>query len=487
MIEKEDKIGIDDIIARLKYRVETLSLEENVCVSLNGAWGSGKSFILEKFESILRGENNKYLVVKYDAWKNNFYSDPLIAILFCIFDELEGQVKKEENKRVPKRQKKQAKRYAKEAIKEISKNTADIAKILCDKIEKLNGWASLIAMTADIIKSIIRQATYKTLDHEKFDDFKSYQSLLNEAKVALNALTSKENKYHKKLVILVDEIDRCLPNEQMLILERLHHLFDIKNCVVVVALNRSVVAEGYSMQYSKELETGSKYLHKFFDYNLDLPNNGSTYLSNALQDLLKKENKYIAEDNKLTDKDIDTIIQFVKALDVDTQHANRIMLYSVRTMEAYIVGLTEICDAVSNENKNFIWFWFAAVGMYAKKFSVSYKRYLCKYYSYYRLLQLTTLFVKIISKDILDKETHHFYSTRTSSGEIYYIYKDDRMNRLQYAINMCVNAYSDTESKDSQDATNTLQKIAEFFPSIQVDRVILDSLNCLIERIEMHG
>lgn len=490
MIEKEDKIGIDDILARLAYRVEAVSVEDNVCVSLNGEWGSGKTFILEKFESKLREGINKekYLVVKYDAWKNNFYSDPLIAILFCIFDELEGQVQHREIKRAQRDQKKQAKKYAKEVIKEISNNTAELAKILCDKISQLNGWASIVAVTAEIIKSIIKQATYKTLDHAKFDDFKSYQSLLNEAKATLNALTNQSNQHHKKLVILVDEIDRCLPNEQMLILERLHHLFDIKNCAVIVALNRSVLVEGYSKQYSKELETGSRYLRKFFDFNINLSNNWSTYLSNALRDLIQKENKYIAANNKITDNDIDAIIQFVNAVDVRSEDANSMMLYSVRTMESYIAGLTEMCDAFSGENKNFIWFWFAAVGLYAKKFSFSYNYYRRNNYSYHKLQQLKNIFTKVGNENLLnDKTVRPYYVHDDMPRENYYIYRDDRMNWLQYAVNVCMYAYSGEQRNDFNRATSTLHIIAEYYPEIKIDWSIIDGLIPLIERIEIHG
>lgn len=38
----------------------------------------------------------EYIVVLYDAWKNSFYSDPLIAaMLYCILDTLENSVSDE--------------------------------------------------------------------------------------------------------------------------------------------------------------------------------------------------------------------------------------------------------------------------------------------------------------------------------------------------------------------------------------------------------
>lgn len=468
MNEKKDQIGIDDILERLAYRVDAVSAEENVCVSLNGAWGSGKTFILEKFESKLRGDNNKdkYLVVKYDAWKNNFYSDPLIAILFCIFDELEGQVRHGETKRAHRNQKKQAeksqtgeekdcqndnvqknkvKKLIKKVIKEISNNTVDIASLLCDKIGKLNGWASIVAVTAEIIKSIIKQATYKTLDHEKFDDFKSYQSLLNEAKGTLNALTSQKNKYRKKLVILVDEIDRCLPSEQMLILERLHHLFDIKNCAVIVALNEAAVVNGYNKQFiengTEQFSDGNMYLRKFFDYEVKVPYSGNIYLCNVLRDILAEQNEKNSEKDKLSNIDINFIVDCVEQIYNTEINQDRIghniQDYSVRTLEKYKIELERLF-AIDCDKKNFIWCWFAIVGLFARRNSPKYQAYSKEKLRYDGIVQLNKLFKDAFEKNGLVGYTTDYYQS-VSNGilipESYEVYKNTDVNALQYVIN----------------------------------------------------
>ena len=43
----DDKIGRKDIVNKIDYLIETLPQNEHFCLALNGAWGSGKSVVIE--------------------------------------------------------------------------------------------------------------------------------------------------------------------------------------------------------------------------------------------------------------------------------------------------------------------------------------------------------------------------------------------------------------------------------------------------------
>lgn len=49
-------------------------------IMIDGDWGVGKSFVLDKISSELEEENN-YFIVKYNCWTNSYYTDPLLAII----------------------------------------------------------------------------------------------------------------------------------------------------------------------------------------------------------------------------------------------------------------------------------------------------------------------------------------------------------------------------------------------------------------------
>ncbi len=274
----EDKIGRQELVNKICGLVESLKKDSNFCLSINGAWGSGKSFVLDMIEEEL-SQHSECIIVKYDAWKNSFYPDPLIAILYCVLDSLSLNCKQ-----IKIRQ------YKKATIKVLKKTvTETVDKITDDVIEMLSkngGWTGLAAAAIKIIRSIIKEAQISILDNKLFDDFKSYQDLLNEFIVVLNLLTTYEDKEHprKKMVVLVDEIDRCLPNDQLKILERLHHLFDVKNCAVIVAMNHSCIAKTVKTVYGID---GNEYLRKFFDFVFKLDTSADVYLNNLFDGFIK--------------------------------------------------------------------------------------------------------------------------------------------------------------------------------------------------------
>ena len=275
----KDKIGRGPNIEKIRYLIDNLPLDDYFCLSLDGEWGSGKTFVMEKLKEELKGQNEHYLVVTYDAWKNNFYADPLIAILYCILDSIPKESLSGKNKRLVKNE-------IKKLIKEKAEHKFDmVAKTLSDK----GGWASVCAFAMEFIKLIIKQAKSTILDNKLFDHYKSYQSLLNESIATLNALTAKRagDSNFRRLVVIVDEIDRCLPNEQLIVLERIHHLFAVKNCAVIVALNKNAICKTFNSQYGGD---GKEYLRKFFNYNFTLKTEYNILLQHLVMDFMDEIN-----------------------------------------------------------------------------------------------------------------------------------------------------------------------------------------------------
>ena len=144
----------------------------------------------------------------------------------------------------------------------------------------------LITFAMEFIGEVIRQAKSSILDNKIFDEFKSYQKLLDDTIFVLNKLTEPDKDSHtRKLVILVDELDRCMPNEQLLVLERLHHLFEVNNCIVIVAFNEKQIHETLNQHHA--IKNGSKYLEKFFnDPIIDLLSESEIFFSTSMQQIL---------------------------------------------------------------------------------------------------------------------------------------------------------------------------------------------------------
>ena len=261
---EEDKIGRKEFVDKIVSCVDHLAEDQNICIAIDGEWGSGKSFVMEKLYKRLN-KDDSYLVVHYDAWECSFYDEPLFAIFSSILD-----CAKEKLSLLPggkKGLKAVGKEIGKDALEELSKKSG-----------KLGNLATFIKGFLKYIGIYKNGATIDTSD-ERSKEYKSYQSYLKEIQDSLNEYTTHSDYRGKKnkLIVLVDELDRCLPDMQLKILERLHHLFDVKNCAVVCAINAGRVAENMKATYGVD---GYEYLRKFFDLTYRLEKSTEIYLKN---------------------------------------------------------------------------------------------------------------------------------------------------------------------------------------------------------------
>lgn len=335
----QDKIGRKDIVDKICGLVDSLQKDQNFCLSINGAWGSGKSFVLQMIEEQL-SKKQEYIIVKYDAWENTFYSDPLIAILSCLIDGIEDKLYLVER----------SKEKAKKAIKTTAKTLAKFS-------AKINTLQEIISGIKSVLKSFHNPIDSDT---ESMGNFKSYQKLLKETKEVLNEITQKGeyDKKQTKLIVLVDEIDRCLPDEQLKILERLHHLLGIKNCAVIVAMNQVCIAQTVKTIYGID---GNEYLRKFFNYSFRLEMLASSYLKSLFDEL---ENN-ICKVNSNTE-DVENAIQIsYKCL----MYGSKKLLDNIdnREISRYYNNLLAICSEFGWVNLTKPYIFFLLIGLYIRK------------------------------------------------------------------------------------------------------------------------
>lgn len=263
----DDKIGREPIVEFICTLVDEMPQGGKFCMSLDGPWGSGKSFVLDHVQSVLK-QNANNIVMKYDAWENSYYSDPLIAILSCLLDDVKEYLSKWER--------------IKDVLKECGKKTINALFDMEIPAEFPAGVKTAIGAIKALFNLVRNFA--KPVVSSKINDFKSYQTLLSDVKEQLKKImTATKDRSGCKLVILVDEIDRCLPADQLTILERLHHLFDIEDCAVIIAINKKQIEKSFNALYGGG---SSEYLRKFFDYNYIIEPKSDTFFVNKLSDIV---------------------------------------------------------------------------------------------------------------------------------------------------------------------------------------------------------
>ena len=118
------------------------------------------------------------------------------------------------------------------------------------------------------------------------------------------------------VVIIVDELDRCLPEYAIKVLERLHHLTEgNRNVITVVSIDKKQVET--SVRHAFGYDNPEKYLEKFFDFEVQL-DKGETS-----ERILEKYADYIELFDKeifLFDDSVEECIQEIfKDIDIRTQ------------------------------------------------------------------------------------------------------------------------------------------------------------------------
>lgn len=333
----EDKIGRAEIVNNVCGLIHSLKKDENFCLAINGAWGSGKSFVLGLIEEKLR-QVPEYVIIKYDAWENSFYSDPLISILSCVLDGIEG------------------KHNSLSITKDGLMNAANAG---VDALAKLSPKIAAIEAAINGIKAVIKRFR-APVNAEALDDFKSYQKLLKETKEALCKITQVEETPERqtKLVILVDEIDRCLPNDQLKILERLHHLFDVKNCAVIITMNQDCVAKTIKTMYGTD---GYEYLRKFFNFSFRLTASSDGYLKNLLDGYAESCAKF-----NVPVSEVEMIVTIAyECLLYGRKHP--LDKTDNRELTRYIDGVMNVCNDFGWERLSQKYIFFILIALYIRK------------------------------------------------------------------------------------------------------------------------
>ncbi|MFR5061313.1 MAG: P-loop NTPase fold protein [[Ruminococcus] torques] len=342
----QDKIGREEIVDKICGLVGSLKKDKNFCLAINGAWGSGKSFVLGLIEEKL-SKKQEYIIIKYDAWENTFYSDPLIAILSCVLDGLEDKLSK-------------MKGYGKVAADFGKKKGKEIVDKLSESGGKIGFIAKIIKEISELIPDLKNVSLVTDTKDNQLAIFKSYKALLNQVKGLLNKLTEKVlvSNQQTTLVILVDEIDRCLPDEQLKILERLHHLFDVKNCAVIVTMNQICVAETVKTIYGID---GYEYLRKFFSFTFRLDTSANEYLKNLFEEYIKSFEKIQIPENEVKHS-VELAYQCLlygseKALDKADN----------RELTRYLECVTNVCNDFGWQKLNPYYVFFVLLALYIRK------------------------------------------------------------------------------------------------------------------------
>lgn len=259
----------------LHYFVELLeSLDGCTSISVNGKWGCGKTFFVKQTKMIIDAfnEHTKFLTqgakteivntwrafnpeeqdrtlmpqicVYYDAWQHDNDDDPLLSLVYEIYTNVVND-------------------YSFKKSKDCIEKCATIADLLSGK-----NYGAVINKLREADDPLTKIKENRSLS-ESINDF-------------ISSLLAEQGD---RLIIFVDELDRCKPTYAVRLLERIKHYFSNKDVTFVFSVNLSELQHTVKQYYGTEFDA-SKYLNRFFDIPVTIPkaNFEKFYESLSIQD-----------------------------------------------------------------------------------------------------------------------------------------------------------------------------------------------------------
>ncbi|MHA7864974.1 KAP family P-loop NTPase fold protein [Flagellimonas marinaquae] len=274
-------IGLSEDLLKVQKYSEALSSfiaqsDTPITIGLQGEWGTGKtslmSLLLEDFNTkdIASSWVNTW---EYSMFKGSHETTP--GVLRGMLEKLKESCEQRGQWTLKDETKdkfgKAAKFIGSLANQMVANKTGldikDAASSVSAKEENLIEIAKIKAMISDLIAELIKDS---------------------------------KNPF-KKVVFFVDDLDRIPPSDAVEILEALKNIFDIPNCVFVLAIDYDVVVKGLESKFGKKTEENEREFRSFFDKIIQVPFSmptGTYDIENFLVEKLKSLGINVKDEDK---------------------------------------------------------------------------------------------------------------------------------------------------------------------------------------------
>ena len=235
-----DEFGFTPYVKGIADLIMGLHADElPAAVGVYGAWGSGKTSFMCQLDTVLKGKGGT-ASVWFQAWKYDRMDDVRSALVFKILSEL--------------------KRQDEDSVQQKASN------VMAKAAEFALAFASRVSVSGVGVS------------------LPSWKELAEESETKLNAIDAFSQEFTEvvgayldashvdRLVVFVDDLDRCLPDNIILVLEALKLFLESAKCVFVIGLDRSVVEAAVETRYGAGLASfGREYVDKLIRYPFEIP------------------------------------------------------------------------------------------------------------------------------------------------------------------------------------------------------------------------
>ena len=256
---QQDKLNASDYADGLHRFI--ISAETPITIGIQGAWGSGKTSLISMLgEKLNEDTDHQALCVFVNAWEHALFqatenkADVALSLLNGLYEGLRTSI---ENTGWLDKSK------SDDALK---KNEEIIHKAFSALKLALN--VGLAFATSTMYAG--RAATEKSVSMEKVPSVATTVHNLREALNDTVKILTKSGK-PDKIVFFIDDLDRVPPATAIEILDITKNIFDVDNCIFVLAIDYDVVVKGLKGKYGQKTEENEREFRQYFDKIIQIP------------------------------------------------------------------------------------------------------------------------------------------------------------------------------------------------------------------------
>lgn len=233
-----------------------LAQEEACSIAIDGRWGSGKTFFVKQSMLLINAKNpmsdmdekkkaniiyalpfqkqteevqeNYDVAVYFDAWENDNDTDPVLSLVYEIIKQL--------------------------GINYVFEDNSNTFRLAGSVLEALTG-----RNINGIIENLKSENPLTKIKEEK-DLYENIKNFFTEL------LAERGNR----LVVFIDELDRCKPSYAVQLLERIKHYLCDERITFVFSVNLGELQHTIKHYYGNTFDA-CRYLDRFFDMRISLP------------------------------------------------------------------------------------------------------------------------------------------------------------------------------------------------------------------------
>lgn len=249
-----DVLGRKPLGQKLTDLVERIN--QPLVIALDGGWGCGKSYFLKLWTGAHKLElGGKAEVIYFDAFEHDYLDDPLVSLVSALTDEQAHKA------------------WSKTAIDKVKKAAFPLIRLglRLGAAAATMGATEVVGPVADAVVEKISEATDKTIN-QFWKEEAGRIAAMKAFREAMEELTkpTEVGGAPRKVVFIVDELDRCRPDYALTLLEIIKHFFAVPNVHFILGANLFALQNSVKARYGEGIDA-RLYLQKFIHITMSFP------------------------------------------------------------------------------------------------------------------------------------------------------------------------------------------------------------------------